>query len=155
MEAERIELADSADISRLADGLPWEVLKNIVTVQAHCVAIVDTAPPGDVKDLVGAISQNIRELAAGLAITAAEQVRTDLPMPTNYGIFKDRDASFAEQVRASEGGEEHAIRRWMETKGYSAAGLNSVIQLLNEIDYQARECGAAAEKVRQSVRAHD
>lgn len=47
---------------------------------------------------------------------------------------------------------EGQIKKWMGTKGYDVHNCINVIQLLNEIDYQARECGAAAERVRQNVR---
>ena len=43
------------------------------------------------------------------------------------------------------------ICEWMATKGYATGHGDTVVDLLNELDYQARECGAAAEKVRHSM----
>lgn len=42
------------------------------------------------------------------------------------------------------------IKAWCRTKGYEHDAM-SLIDLLNEIDYQARECGAAAERVRTAA----
>lgn len=44
---------------------------------------------------------------------------------------------------------EGQIKKWMATKGYDVHNCINVVQLLNEIDYQARECGAAVERLRQ------
>lgn len=47
---------------------------------------------------------------------------------------------------------EGEIRKWAATKGYDVHNCVNVIQLLNEIDYQARECGEAVERVRNSTK---
>lgn len=67
MSEKRIALADSGEISRLSDNLPWEILRSLVTIQAHCVCIMDQEPNDAVKDLVGCISQNVRDLAFDLS----------------------------------------------------------------------------------------
>lgn len=47
---------------------------------------------------------------------------------------------------------EGQIKKWMAAKGYDVRNCINVVQLLNEIDYQARECGAEAEYLRLNMK---
>lgn len=65
-----IPLADSHEISRIISVLPWSVLGQLQTIQAHCVCILDEAPNEKVRDLTGCISQCVLELSKVLAARA-------------------------------------------------------------------------------------
>jgi hypothetical protein len=87
---------------------------------------------------------------------ASHELPLDDELAGKYRECAQQALTAAEQVRAYEGGEMHAINRWMETKGYSSKNFNSLIQILNEIDYQARECGEAAQRAKLlTIRAND
>jgi hypothetical protein len=49
---------------------PWEVQQAVVTIAAHCTALKDECPTGQVADLAGCISLCCLELAHALATPA-------------------------------------------------------------------------------------
>ena len=63
MTESRVEIVDSDILGRAAGALDWPVQKALVTIQAHCVAIMDETDNPTIRDLVGCISQNALEIA--------------------------------------------------------------------------------------------
>lgn len=68
-----VPLADHDEISRLVLSQPWEIQKQVVTIAAHCLALVDGESAVD--DLAGCISQCCLDLAKALS-TAPQKVET-------------------------------------------------------------------------------
>jgi hypothetical protein len=69
---EAIPLADHDKIGKLVLSQSWEVQSAIVTIAAHCTALTDEHPTGQVADLAGCISLCCLELAHALATPPAQ-----------------------------------------------------------------------------------
>lgn len=59
----------------MCDGLSWEVLKAVYTIEAHCTVLTDSQTRQEASDLANCIKHNLIELCA--ALRAAKPVSDD------------------------------------------------------------------------------